>query len=318
MSQDLERYKYSYEASDAKLRITEAIQARDVKILWAYYHGWLVTCGYSLATIKAYRPKIKRLLADTWQGVDLLRPKPKDVTKAIEALKQRGVSSSTYAVHIAAYSGFYEMLQDVTSSDDTPMLDKQPFARAHKKYQHEKSNGFKRPAYSTKDVMSLLEHAKSQNDVDMIAAVTLMGFVGLRVAELASLTWGDVKLSSGVVMVRHGKGNKSRQPTLPQFARDTLAGITGANEQAVIACVNDFETIGKRTDVIRERLQRLCVTANVEYLGCHSLRHHMATWGIKNGVPMRGIQSQLGHVSLDQTNNYIKHSEQDAFARLEI
>lgn len=138
--------------------------------------------------------------------------------------------------------------------------------------------------------------------------VYLFLYTGLRLAEVAALTWGDVDIEGGTVVVQEGKGGKPRavpiHPVLSvQLAAAALAVPAGelGPERAVIGNRDGTAMHPKSVaDIFSRWLKARGVT-----ITAHQLRHTFATTMLRAGAPLPDIQHALGHSSLETTQVYL-------------
>jgi site-specific recombinase XerD len=147
------------------------------------------------------------------------------------------------------------------------------------------------------------------------AVVSVLIYGGLRRKELLDLRVDDVDLAEGRLLIRSGKGRKSRSLYVPEECvealRDWLAvrqgmgcrhpylfttdprrrmGDNGLNR--IMAAVRTMADLGDRT-----------------YIMPHAIRHEVATRLLQNGADLRSIQSILGHSDLKTTSMYLHTDE---------
>jgi integrase/recombinase XerC len=147
------------------------------------------------------------------------------------------------------------------------------------------------------------------------ALLELVYGTGLRVSEACALDTGDIDRSRyGVAMllVRHGKGDKSRQVPVGGAADRALAAYLPARR--ALAATGDalfVNAAGARlTPRSVQRMVKRWASAGGVHSDAtpHSLRHSFATHLLDEGVDLRAIQELLGHASLGSTQIYTKVS----------
>jgi integrase/recombinase XerC len=134
---------------------------------------------------------------------------------------------------------------------------------------------------------------------------------GLRVGELAALSFGDVGLDDGMVRVR-GKGKKERIVPVGHCAVDAIRaylepGAPDAPRRRDPNAVFVNARSGRRltTRSVRRILKRYAVLAGLKPdISPHALRHSFATHMLTNGADMRSVQELLGHENLSTTQVY--------------
>ncbi len=208
---------------------------------------------------------------------------------------------STVSRRMSALRGFCSWLQrhgDLTNNPSIPI--KSP-----------KKNIVLPRALSQKSVENILA-----NGIDLSSPTAMRDRViietlyscGLRVSELASLTWGNIDLNERIMRI-FGKGSKERlvpfgfrlkelleiyMPLVPHETDDPF--LKGETVRA------KFLTVRTITRIVTKVAQK----AGVREVSPHTLRHSAATHMLENGAPLKFIQDFLGHESIAATERYLK------------
>lgn len=160
-------------------------------------------------------------------------------------------------------------------------------------------------------VVARTEAARRQAIRDR-AAVLLMLNTGLRVSEICALELGDLDLGErkGALVVRSGKGCKSRTVPINKTARSALKAWLELREGS-----GQKVFTGKRGDELTEnglqrRLSEIVRRANIEAT-CHSLRHTFAKNLIDAKISIEKVAALLGHSDLNTTRIYTIPSQND-------
>jgi site-specific recombinase XerD len=141
---------------------------------------------------------------------------------------------------------------------------------------------------------------------------------GLRRTEIELLDTSDIIFSKGVLIVREGKGGKSRTVPLSDTGVKTLREYI-VNERPALFAEEGVETtpslflnkIGKRMKgdhcgeilkVILERTQNPAILS--KNITLHCLRHSIATHLLDNGAEIEFVQEFLGHSMMDTSTIY--------------
>ncbi len=136
---------------------------------------------------------------------------------------------------------------------------------------------------------------------------------GLRWAECAGLTVGNLDLLAGTVSVSHQLGRdlrlgppKSvagrRRLAIPAWLVDDLAahlarrGLTGADPDTIIFCAPRAEPL-RYQNWLRRTWRPACKSAGFPALRFHDLRSMAATALVAAGVDVRTAQTRMGHSS---------------------
>lgn len=136
---------------------------------------------------------------------------------------------------------------------------------------------------------------------------------GMRISELVNLDVDDVDLDEGSVLIRGGKGGRSRRVPVGRAARAAV----GAYLTTVRPSLAGRSTAGAAGLFLNARggrlsrqgcwkiLKRYAEMAGLEdRVSPHTLRHSFATHMLDAGADIRVVQDLLGHASLATTQVY--------------
>ena len=164
-----------------------------------------------------------------------------------------------------------------------------------------------------KEQLALRRTAEKDGSARNLAIIVLLMNTGLRVSELAGLTFEDVLLTErkGEVRVR-GKGAKVRVVPLNPEARKALKTYLDKrpHSESSFVFLGQSNTPLKR-DAIEYHLRELGRLSKIEGLTPHVLRHTFAKNLIDAGVSIDHVAQLLGHRSLTTTARYTQPSSQD-------
>jgi integrase/recombinase XerC len=142
---------------------------------------------------------------------------------------------------------------------------------------------------------------------------------GLRRSELCALEWRDLELDGRKrsLLVRHGKGDKSRSQPIPaRLARElrrlrdvrqpkpsdpVFCGLAGGRLQETVLA-----------DIIRRAASRAGIEKHVT---AHTLRHTAATWLRQERGDTRLVAEYLGHADLSTVARYAHVDRRRALRR---
>ena len=134
---------------------------------------------------------------------------------------------------------------------------------------------------------------------------------GRQRGELVALRWADVNLEDGSIHVRHRdgfttKGNRERRIPVVGDALDTLRRMYAEREDDLDGPVfTDRDGKPVKPDRATKRFKAMARKAGLDdRVHLHSLRRTTGAWLAMKGVPMRVIQSILGHSSVNVTDRY--------------
>ena len=130
---------------------------------------------------------------------------------------------------------------------------------------------------------------------------------GVRASELIALNAGDIDLSTGVVMVRKGKGQKFRltavgATTRKELKRYLIERESPPDSAPLFANLRD----GKRLAMvgILHAFRRMQKQTGVKELTAHTLRRTMATKSLAGGMDSHILSRMLGHADLQMMRRY--------------
>lgn len=145
---------------------------------------------------------------------------------------------------------------------------------------------------------------------------------GLRVMELRDLDISDIQLSEGVLVVRHGKGNKKRlvpltfkiMEDLRVYLKKRKKTLTEPPTEALFLHIKGGRmkeyTFNKWLKRLIMKSENEALKARINQIGIHCLRHSIATHLIENGVKMEQVKEFLGHSHLETTEIYTRVSQE--------
>jgi site-specific recombinase XerD len=153
-----------------------------------------------------------------------------------------------------------------------------------------------------------------QRDASLIIALL---HTGLRLSEALALQLDDLQLSDrkGQVIVRQGKGGKSRSIPLNAEARKALQAWLDARPESggtYLWIGLENESMGALSGrSVQRALVRIGRAAGLERLTPHILRHSFAKNLIDAGVGLEKVAVLLGHSNLNTTRVYVVPNQRD-------
>lgn len=193
--------------------------------------------------------------------------------------------------HLRAYYGWLKRHEyrrdDPTARIDTPQLVK--------------------PDVQPADDDVIAEALKQAGDDDQ-AILVLSAFGGLRAAEIANLTWGDVDLRRSTLAIRRGKGGKTRIIGMSQPVKDVLLALP--HRQGPVVRRRDGQPKPNAAGQISKRATAV-LGGRAAGVTLHQLRHRFATAAYAGTRDLRSVQDALGHSS-PQTTALYAHTRGEA------
>lgn len=165
---------------------------------------------------------------------------------------------------------------------------------------------------SGEEVRAILRKIENARDR---AAVIVMWRAGLRVAEVVGLTASDCDRGRGTLLVRNGKGNKSRTVGADSGTFDAieewLAERPPHRGDSKLFCTRNGKPL--HPSHLRRVLKEAGDAAHLSKRAHpHGLRHTMACELLEEGVNVGIISRQLGHSSIATTHTYLNHVDATA------
>jgi len=134
-------------------------------------------------------------------------------------------------------------------------------------------------------------------------AMVLYG-AGLRISEALALELRDIDSDRGVILVRHGKGDRDRQVPLSEVLLAGLRSYWQAYQPDPFLFPGKDEKAPMGKGTIQKAIRNARARAGIaKPVTPHVLRHSYATHLL--GTDLRVIQILLGHGSLKTTQRYL-------------
>jgi integrase/recombinase XerD len=169
-------------------------------------------------------------------------------------------------------------------------------------------------AVSLEDVERLYKAATGSNAIRDKAIILTLADTGLRAAELLALDTSDTDVFTGQVLVRHGKGNKSRTVFLGKRTRRAVHLWQKQRKNNSPAMFTSDEGDRMKYSTLRQILRRLSVKAGIPTPSPHSFRRCFAINFLRNGGDLLSLQRLLGHSGLSLLARYAKQNTADLAA----
>jgi integrase/recombinase XerC len=256
----------------------------------------------SLHTVSSYRRDLERLAnyCDDKQLPNWIDLKQGDIRAHIAARHRKGIGAKSLQRELSAIRSFFVYLLKNQLAETNPA-------------QHVKAPKQARSLPKTLDVdqvVGLLEAGTSSVlEIRDVAMFELFYSSGLRLSELAALDLNDINLNDRSLIVRSGKGGKSR--VLPIGSKAVTAIGTWLQERLKLAQLPEdalfVTTKGRRlgSRSIELRLGRWCKTKGIQtHIHPHMLRHSFASHLLESSQDLRAVQELLGHSNIGTTQIY--------------
>lgn len=262
----------------------------------------LVERRSSTHTAKAYRRDLAKLIEfcealgiSEWSDLNTHH-----IQSYIKTRHRTGLGRRSLQREVSAIRSFLQFLVKNRHIEDNPAkYVKAPKAakRLPKTLDHDQINGL---------MNSVPESILEQRD---LAIWELFYSSGLRLSELANLNLEDVDLKQGSLLVKRGKGGKSRVLPVGRCAIDAIQtwlknrGSLATRETSALFLTKQGNRLSGRS--IESRLGNWSRKHGLrEIVHPHMLRHSFASHLLQASGDLRAVQELLGHSNISTTQIY--------------
>lgn len=188
-----------------------------------------------------------------------------------------------------------------------------------KKVQLPKKDAAIRLTITDDEVKSLLDACgkirNSKRSALASATISILAFAGLRRSEVLALCVGDVSFTDGSILVRSGKGSKSRR-VFPSdqclsMVMNWVAIRGGSGDDPLLVGGGGREMGEKSLLTLLDEVKCIAGMRGEGRVCMHAIRHNCATRLLRNGADLGQIQQFLGHSSIQTTEIYLHTGEED-------
>mgnify|MGYP002700364013 FL=1 len=162
----------------------------------------------------------------------------------------------------------------------------------------------------------LLAACKASECKQLYPVVVLALSTGMRQMEVMSLSWADVDLKRGYIILHETKNGERRSVPLVSHARELIEAMSKVRRLDTNLL---FYSEAKVTVpvFIRSHWGKALKAAEIEDFKFHDLRHTAASYLAMNGASLAEIADILGHKTLQMVKRYAHLSEQHTSKVLE-
>lgn len=166
---------------------------------------------------------------------------------------------------------------------------------------------------SVEDIHALLAACKGDNfTADRDRAIVLMLFdCGARASELLQLNHADINTVTGDVLIRKGKGSKTRAVFIGRTARRALRAYLKLRKDNSSALFVTDEGERLSYDGLRGIMTRRATAAGIHVPTLHSFRRAFALNMLRKGVDLITLSRLMGHSGVQILARYLKQTSED-------
>lgn len=272
--------------------------------------AWLDAQRGSVRTRRAYADAVASFRAALGAAGHDLDAAPEAIALAAQAWAgQGGAAAATYNQRLACISSCfrYAIRHGLLSGEN-------PIARVQRQRVQAYGKAVALTPATIRQKLQAIDRATPDGQRDhALLAIALQ--TGRRLAEIAALTWGDVRLHDdgrATITFQRCKGGKTMRDTIPAALTRTLLGWLqsfygrqlGALPPDVPLWVS-LATNGTRGKRLSTRAIELICADRLGTGKAHVLRHTFARALEDAGAKVSEIQARLGHESLATTGRYL-------------
>ena len=161
------------------------------------------------------------------------------------------------------------------------------------------------------DKLVSIPNSRYKSGVRNKAILSVLCYAGIRVSELLNLKVSDIKEKENLIRVNESKKRSSRVVYVPNYLFHYInKWLEIRPKSKYLFCSNNGNKLF--ADYIQKMVKRYSLKVDpTKDIHPHCLRHAIATIWLKEGKPIRGIQKQLGHKSLNTTQIYLDYFDDD-------
>lgn len=263
-------------------------------------------------TVKNYLNALKSFIV--WLGVPIEDVTHREVSRYIDYLLMKRLNPKTITCHVNSIRQFYHYLREEESLVITnPVRKNHTLKMSRPLPRHLKDE----------QVEIFFTSVRGYRDRAMFM---LMLRCGLRVEEVANLTFKAIDLKRRKILIEDGKGSKDRIVYMSNDALESLISYLDARPSSragKIFLVEKGPFTGQPISIrgIQKRMEYYARKAGLK-CSCHHLRHTMATQLLNADAELVTIQDLLGHSNVKTTQRYCRVSnlkvQRDYFTAMDV
>ena len=161
---------------------------------------------------------------------------------------------------------------------------------------------------SQEEARNLLSALRAKS-FQLYAEALLSLSCGLRAGEIFALTWSDIDMASGSILVRDPKSGKNRHAFITEKVQLALQELAIGKEKTGLIFPTAKGTVQSQVSkdfekAVNELHLNDDITDERQKVVFHTLRHTFASWLVQQGTPLYTVSELMGHSSLAMTQRY--------------
>ncbi len=156
----------------------------------------------------------------------------------------------------------------------------------------------------------LLEACKNSSNSYLYLVVVLAISCGMRYSEIINLTWSDVDLIKGRIILHHTKNGERRVVPIAGLALSLLKEFEKKRRiDSILLFPRQNGQNPQKAIHLRSSWIKALQEAEIKDFRFHDLRHSCASYLVMNGASLAEIAEVLGHKTLSMVKRYAHLSE---------
>jgi integrase/recombinase XerD len=275
--------------------------SRPDRLVHRYLESLALERGLSPRTVASYGSDLRKLAAQRhtagieWSAVDAAF-----ISRHVRELRAAGLAPRSVSRALVAIKGFFEHLVECGERSGNPAVNLVP-PKSWRKLPRVLTESQIERLLAAADLSTPLGRRDK-------AMIELLYATGLRVSELVGLTLPQLRLDVGF-LVAMGKGSKERivpigeeaERWVSEYLNEVRPRLARGRHQVVFV-----SRLGR--GLTRQGFWKILrahgVSAGIERLSPHVLRHSFATHLLEHGADLRAVQMMLGHADISTTQIY--------------
>jgi integrase len=271
--------------------------------------------GLAVGTQQRYDQHIRIYYLPFFGGQDLKDIRVADIDDWYQWMQTTRLSASTVASMLGRLEGIFEWARKrryIEANPVSPVDPIKPPENADKDYE----------IWTASEVEMFLAWCKREDEPLYQIALAALN-TGARLGELIGLQWDKVDMQRRLIHISRKWNNKSGELESTTKGRrsrtiainDALYGVLAeqklGGKRPWVFCEADGSRI-KSNQLTCYRFRPACEKAGVRAIRFHDLRHTFAVHFMQAGGDIYKLQRQLGHKSIETTQQYLRFSPQFA------
>jgi integrase len=245
----------------------------------------------SFSTTKGY---LEKHVISRWGRTRLTDIDSRAVAQWLAAKRDEGLAPATVIKIKAIFGRSFElgMRWGIAGCDKNPVrgVQSKPLNNARERF------------LSTEEAKRLLAAAEKSRNPQLASVVGLLLLTGMRVSELLSTRWENVKADRRSLYIPTSKTGRSRHVPLAQAAVDIIERLP--HVEGAVFLFPSPKDAAKHLTTIKHGWQTARDTADLPGLRIHDLRHSAASFMVNSGVDLFAVGKVLGHANVASTARY--------------